>query len=72
MTNGFEVEYWEDEDNTLLVKLNSTHVPVSEDKITINEKHWIVYNVEHILQSEDVQVTKERFIVTVHKKKVRW
>jgi hypothetical protein len=70
MTNSFEVEYWEDEDNTLLVKLNSTHVPVSDDKITINEKHWIVYNVEHVLNSEDT--VEEKFIVTVHKKKVRW
>jgi len=70
MNNGFEVEYWEDEDNTLLVKLNSTHVPVSDDKITINEKHWIVYNVEHVLNSKDT--VEEKFIVTVHKKKVRW
>ena len=66
MTNGFEVEYWEGEDSTLLIKLNSIHVPVFEDNVSINEKHWIVYRVEHVLNSEDV--LEEKFIVTVHKK----
>ncbi|MDC1103704.1 hypothetical protein OAS49_04235 [Nitrosopumilus sp.] len=72
MTNDFFIEYWEDEEQTLLMKLSSSHIPRSDDDVTINEKHYKVYKVEHVLQSEDVQVAKERFIVTVHKKKIKF
>ena len=70
MTNGFEIEYWEDEGNTLIMKINSAHIPQSDDAITINEKHYTVYRVEHILNMGDT--LEEKFIVTVHKKKIKF
>jgi len=72
MTNDFYIEYWEDEEHTLLMKVESVHIPRSDDDITINEKHYKVYKVEHVLQSAEREVAKERFIVTVNKKKMKF
>ena len=65
-----EIEYWEDEDNTLMLKINSNHIPRSDDDVTINEKHYKVYRVEHILNTGDT--LEEKFIVTVNKKKMKF
>ena len=68
----YEVEYFIDITNPVYLKIKSNYLPQSDDDVTINEKHYKVYKVEHVLQSEDVQVAKERFIVTVHKKKIKF
>jgi hypothetical protein len=65
----YEIEYYEDESSTPYLKINSNHLPRSDDDVTINEKHYKVYSVKHILNTGPLV---EKFIVTVHKKKMRF
>ena len=61
----YEIEYHEDDKaKTLMLKINSNHVPRSDDDVTIDGKHYKVYGVKHILNTGDT--LEEKFIVTVH------
>ena len=70
MTDGFEIEYCEDENNTLIMKINSNHIPRVDDSITLNEKNFIVYSIKHIVNMNSK--FEEKFIITVHKKKIKF
>jgi predicted P-loop ATPase len=61
----YEIEYYEDDKaKTLMLKINSNHVPRSDDDVTIDGKQCRVLEVKHILNTGDT--LEEKFIVTVH------
>ena len=72
----YDIDYYLDGESKNF-HIKSNHLPQTDDDITINGKNYQVIEVQHILNSSNLNLKAweshtldEKFIVTIHEKKI--
>ena len=73
----YEIDYYVDGES-VNYHIKSNHLPRSDDDVTINGKNYKVISIKHVLNTNttlkawDSDTLEEKFIVTLHEKKIRF